>query len=908
MKKKLFLLAFVVTTIAFALNACSDPVPTTSTVMTINFVTPSGNVTINSNSYLVSGTAMDTHGVYKIFISVNGTDFKETKGNTNWQTNLTGLTDGTYSIRIYGVNGNLAYSQTNVAEFTVKDASGWTYVGTAGFSAAAVDSESGQIVLDKNNTPYICYNDSDNGIIVMKYNGSSWVKVGGSCSGYLMYGSDIALDSSGTVYSFFSDVDHYNYGTVKKYDGSSWVAVGSENIGSGSGAPSYNKIEISPSGAPYIAYSDGENGGRMTVRKYNGSSWTIVGSAGFSAGNSTYIDIAFAANGTPFVSYADMGNGDKISVMKYNGSSWVQVGAAGFSATYMTRNSIAVDPAGTPYVSYFDYANTKGAIVMKFDGSAWVNVGKADFSPGGASRVRIAIDGSGVPYSAFIDEANSGKASVMKYNGSAWVNVGSAGFSPQGASSMEMAIDKSGRPYVCFADGAQMGKASVMKYIGPINSGNPSYVFFNYPLVDSVIDTNSFKVEGFASDEDGIAQVYFQLNSGGFRPVNGTTNWSTNLYYLVGGTNVLKVYTKDSLGNYSGTNTVKLIVKTWVLLGTPGFSAGLANSPKIALDRNSTPYVAYTDNANSFKATVMKYNGSAWVNVGSAGFSAGAVGSICISINSSGTPYVAYRDCGNGSNITVMRYDGSSWVNVGSAGFGAGKAEYVSLALSSSDVPYVAYSDQANGDKATVQKFNGSSWELVGTAGFTTNIAYYTFIALNSSGTPYIIYQNKECNNRAEVSKFNGSIWEVVGDGPISIGKAPYTEIAFNTSGVLYAIFSDATNVSEPLNIYPTVRKYTGSIWTNVGTVGFSGHVGYYTSIVIGTNDIPYTFFTSVSGGYKGLGGMFRHSDWWCMGGDYATSGTANYPDLAIDPITCIPYIVYSDVDNSYKATVKVFK
>lgn len=62
----------------------------------------------------------------------------------------------------------------------------------------------------------------------------------------------------------------------------------------------------------------------------------------------------------------------------------------------------------------------------------------------------------------------------------------------------------------------------------------------------------------------------------------------------------------------------------WQPVGTVGFSAGLAFSTTLALDAAGTPFVAYRDNANGDKATVMKFDGANWVDVGSPGFSLGA--------------------------------------------------------------------------------------------------------------------------------------------------------------------------------------------------------------------------------------------------------------------------------------------
>jgi len=67
----------------------------------------------------------------------------------------------------------------------------------------------------------------------------------------------------------------------------------------------------------------------------------------------------------------------------------------------------------------------------------------------------------------------------------------------------------------------------------------------------------------------------------------------------------------------------------------------------------------------------------AWNNVGDPGFSDGE-GRHVSSFVFEGTPYVAYSDEANGYKVTVKKYNGSNWETVGSAGFSAGQASYIS--------------------------------------------------------------------------------------------------------------------------------------------------------------------------------------------------------------------------------------
>lgn len=143
----------------------------------------------------------------------------------------------------------------------------------------------------------------------------------------------------------------------------------------------------------------------------------------------------------------------------------------------------------------------------------------------------------------------------------------------------------------------------------------------------------------------------------------------------------------------------------WQNVGTAGFSAGSMDMPSLKFSPSGEPYVAYQDSVNSYKATVMKFDGTNWVNVGTAGFSAGSIGGPSLAFSPNGEPYVAYQDNANSYKATVMKFDGTSWVNVGTVGFSAGPLSAPSLAFSPSGEPYVAYSDAANSNKAIVMKY-----------------------------------------------------------------------------------------------------------------------------------------------------------------------------------------------------------
>ncbi|HKP97969.1 MAG TPA: Ig-like domain-containing protein [Fibrobacteria bacterium] len=344
------------------------------------------------------------------------------------------------------------------------------------------------------------------------------------------------------------------------------------NAGFSAGNISDLSLVLSSTGVPYVAFQDEVNGGKATVMRLNptGTAWEYVGKAGFSTGEARYTSLALSSAGVPYVAFRDGDNGDKATVMRLNtaGTAWEYVGNPGFSMDMVYFTSLALNNTGVPYIAFQDGSNYQEATVMRLNaaGTAWENVGNPGFSAGIAFP-SLALSSTGVPYVAFSDGNNEHKAMVMRLNdaGTAWENVGNPGFSANGASTPSLALSSTGVPYVAFRDYGNGYKATAMRL------------------------------------------------------------------------------------NAAGT--------TWENVGNPGFSSGMAGPPSLALSSTGVPYVAFEDNSKGDKATVMRLNaaGTAWEYVGKIGFSAGMVDSPSLALSNTGVPYVAFRDYGNGEKATVMK-------------------------------------------------------------------------------------------------------------------------------------------------------------------------------------------------------------------------------------------------------------
>ncbi len=337
--------------------------------------------------------------------------------------------------------------------------------------------------------------------------------------------------------------------------------------GFSSGACGNISLDINASNTPYVAFTDSANAGKLTVMKYNGSAWTVVGSAGVSSGVAITPAIAIdKSNGTPYVVFSDATLYNNLTVMKYNGSAWVTVGTAGFTPNEGDNPSIIIDHSGTPYIAFTDWNATTplAGTVMKFNGTAWAYVGLEGFTPGQANDCIIKTDASGTPYMLFGDDNASQKLSMMKYNGSSWSYVGNAGFSTSVAFEPSMTLTSGGNIYVGFSDWSMSPsqKATVMKYNG-----------------------STWSILGSAGFSTGtVFTPSIAVNAGGTPYI---------AYRDVALSN------KAVLMTYNGS--------AWQEIGgTGGFSTGASDFISMALDGLGNPYVAFADGTLGNKTTVMR--------------------------------------------------------------------------------------------------------------------------------------------------------------------------------------------------------------------------------------------------------------------------------------------------------------
>lgn len=316
-------------------------------------------------------------------------------------------------------------------------------------------------------------------------------------------------------------------------------------------------------------------------------SWTVVGDSNFWPGEISERSL-FVYQGTPWLAFSTPGM--RVIVMKYEGSAWSQVGpdvsALGdFPSLYVED--------GVPYVAFLDSAAR--VRVRKYDNGGWVIVGDGALEDTIARVVRLDFD-NGVPYVAYLTNLGTNRLTVEKLENDAWVPVGNESFF--------------------------RGSADIMAF--DVNNGVPLVVF-----------------RQLISGDPNVAVMAMK---------------------------------------YDGANWVSLM-DTTDIYGEPGGEG--------ALVVDGVPYIAYSDWDSGF-VNVKRYTGSAWESVGQADFGKGWFP--CL--KSSGNDlFILYEDEADSNKATLMKFSGASWTPVGESGFTPQVRQYMSLFVETG-VPYMVFSDR----------------------------------------------------------------------------------------------------------------------------------------------------------------------------------------------------------------------
>lgn len=691
--------------------------------------------------------------------SIGPDDFNQASYNAVNSSKIISKNDNLYVLNYeYLVSGNY-----NHMEINKYDGVKWSSIN----SPLYTDSNSGNyssidLAVDNNDVPYLSYVETfgtittNYSLIIKKFDGTAWTAVGPNTyvSEGQAYYSKLAINSDNKLYVIYNDVSVNGKATVKKFNGTDWELVGSQGF-----TPTMilsPSIHIDENDTVFMTY---RNNGLLYIKKFNGVNWVDVGVSGFpsfqDSNNINQSPLVFDDNDTPYIAYCDNVNNKKLSVRKFNGINWEIVGGLGFTVDPIRNPSLSMSNDNIPYVVFSNSSSNK-VNAVKFNGSGWEVVGQSDFSEQHAGWPTIAFDDNNSPFVSYREGASHSsshtpQAIVKKLNGSNWETIVDAPISKGSSRYSRIAIDQNNIPYVAYKDFNNYGKIAVKKFV----SGNWEVVgnlgFSEGEIFETFLkfdNNNNLYVAYNGSFNNG--KIYVKKFNGTSWEVVGSEYFSPNYpsvfylnfdhnntpYIIYGGGTSMAENPRCSVQKFNGTS--------WQLVGSPYFSINEVKYVEILFDTNNNPMVAYSVGDYFY---FNMFNGSNWVT-NSPQVYIPQYGQIHFDNN--GTQYLSYVTTGYKMSVKKKLNNGS-WVFVGQDGFSGGfQANWRALmAFDSGNTPYIAYSGidinnpQAGSTRekyvVSVRKFNGTNWETLGSEDISAGtVQHYSLNVKNN--IPYICY------------------------------------------------------------------------------------------------------------------------------------------------------------------------
>jgi hypothetical protein len=661
----------------------------------------------------------------------------------------------------------------------------------------------------------------------------------------------MALDSSGNPVVSWSESDgtSYNYNTyVKRWNGSSWVQLGG-GLNVNTNYAQNPSLAVDSSGNPVVTWIEcfSHNGRcvensfyNVYIKRWNGISWVQLGTSLNVDTNqhANYPSLAIDSSGNPVVSWSEFdGTSSNIHVKRWNGTSWVQVGGALDTnvAQDATAPSLALTSSGNPVVAWMENDGTSTNIYVRsyvtlFNRGRWTDAQLLDVNPHvnpnlNAYYPSLALDNSGNPvvsWSECIDfnifgNCTNNNIYVKRLSGGIWTQVGTAWDVDvnQDVAQPSLALDSAGNPVVAWTECSTIGS-------GPCTNLNV-YVKGYFK--------NAFKP--FANSLDKVPEL------DGIDPSITLDNNNSPV----------AAWSESASGtNLSLINVSRWVGNAWSSIPAVNYNGFLerGKNPSIAVEKSTNinafnPVVAWAEEVGiltgqtHYNIYAKRWNGAAWVEyLANAPLDRTASNNATepvLALDSTNKPYIAWVEVVNGSrNIYVKRWNGTAWAWVGTAaaldiaiGNSVGAP---SMAIGSDNKPVIAWAEEDAGGNSNVyvKKLVGNTWTLVGTTAIDRSIANYAFepsLDLDSSNNPMVAWREDLASGDSNIyaKRWNGSSWVSLGNIldklPSNPAGSPSLVIGTNNNPVVSWDEFDLPG-SDTFNVY--VKRWTGTAWQSVST------------------------------------------------------------------------------------------
>lgn len=421
----------------------------------------------------------------------------------------------------------------------------------------------------------------------------------------------------------------------------------------------------------------------------------------------------------------------------------------------------------------------------------------------------------------------------------------------------------------------------------------------------------------WAQSESGPGIFRFSLDNAAFRDT-GSTSFRPSVN-LVDGTHTIRVQERDSAGNWSDAGSSSITIDAtppnapvfnatprspvgslrpiwkWSSGGNGGsgqfrykldngaysaWSLATSYQPPTLSEGPHTLYVQERDALeNESEESTRKLVFVARGLMGTVRVYDDALRSISTATSASGILHMATHQ---GTESKVYYYTAGTWSVLGNTPF-ATQANTASLAFSK-DTAFALYQEETTEGRNVLRmkKFAQGSWMPVGTSWIDSGFYMLGIsMAIGPEGTPYVCWiANIEDVKVARLNRAQNK-WELVGD-PVgaSTDNGGYTSIAINASNEVHVAYTDYRGDSFGK---PTIKRWTGSTWTQVARYPESGS---YLSLVFHGN-IPFFGFSSILGVH-----LIQYSPGFTPIEEYSLAGDESSLGVSSDGV---PYLAFKD-------------
>ena len=522
---------------------------------------------------------------------------------------------------------------------------------------------------------------------IAKWDGTNWSSLGAGIGYYdnslssQVVGAMVWRNGQLYVGGSFTNAGPVAATNLAVWNGSTWSPIGNGVAGVGSPFTGSPVTAMQFQGSDLFVAGNfttvGANVSALNVARWNGSSWSALGSGLKTPPNNSPVS-ALAVLGPDLYAIGNFTNAGGVAasgIARWNGSSWLPNGALNGTKSRMISNAASLYISGDFNIANFDTpTNVIGNHLIRWDGTNWFGVyGRTNQGPHLFVQ-SLALGNNGVYMGGFFNAVNTNLTRrIARWDGNRWYPLGSGVDGTYAGNSLAVRAIATRNSEV-FVGGAFVTA-------GAVTANNiASWDGANWSALGYGVDYTVFALEATANEVyvgGSFTNAYNAPFSG--PTVNRIAKWSSGAGWQalgagIGGTvNVIKqsgglVYVGGSFTTAGGGTANRIAVwdgANWSTLGT-----GLGGTVNAILVDGSDVYVggSFTTAGGNTARAIAKWDGSVWSALGQGMFHTGTANvSALAKIGSYLYACGTFTNAG-GSVITrnIARWDGTKWDNLGS--------------------------------------------------------------------------------------------------------------------------------------------------------------------------------------------------------------------------------------------------